>query len=65
MDALLKLAVEMADGKIVAIVGVIMWLDMRGSFKAVAKDLSLLTVQMATIVERVDSHEKRIDKLEG
>lgn len=59
-------AIMSGDGaKLIPILGLIMWMDIRGSVKSMAKDLGTLTVQLATVVERVDSHEKRIDKLES
>lgn len=65
MEDLLATLLNADAGKFIAALGLLMWLDIRGSVKSMAKDLGTLTVQMATVVERVDSHEKRIDKLES
>jgi hypothetical protein len=65
VDALIEKAILADGGKFMAFVGVIVWLDIRTTVKNMAKALETLTIQMAAIVERVDSHEKRIDRLEG
>lgn len=64
MGDILGVFSALGDAKILALLGILMWLDMRGAFKDMAKAVQLLTVQMATIVDRVDGHEKRIDRLE-
>lgn len=49
---------------VIAFFGFLMWSDLRKVVNKIADSLETLTIQMAKIVERVDSHEKRIDKLE-
>lgn len=63
-DNLLDMLFHVGGAGSLAIFGLLMWLDMRTSVKKIAESLDTLTVQMAKVVERVDSHEKRIDKLE-
>lgn len=64
MDEIVKYLLNVDGGKALAIVGVVMWMDMRSVVKQIATSLQTLTLQLATVVERVDGHEKRIDRLE-
>lgn len=65
MEDFLAQLVSVDGGKVIAVLGLLMWMDLRKSVTGMAKSLELLTVQMGIIVARVDSHEKRIDHLEG
>lgn len=64
MSDLLGYVVNEAGAKVVALIAIMILLDLRTSFRQMAKSIDLLTVQMATVVTRVDTHEKRIDHLE-
>lgn len=64
MSDIIATLMSVDGGKFIAILGIIMWIDIRGSVKDMASSVKILTIQMAKIVERVDSHEKRIDRLE-
>lgn len=64
MDDLLVALAHADSGKIIAILGVFMWLDIRGTVKSMASSIERLSGKVGIVVERVDSHEKRIDKLE-
>lgn len=54
-----------ADSKLVSVIALFLLWDLRKSFRDMADSIRILTAQMAAIVERVDGHEKRIDRLEG
>lgn len=64
MDDLISALSNADSGKVVALFGIFMWLDIRGTVKDLTKCVQTLVSQMAVIVDRVDSHEKRIEKLE-
>lgn len=65
MSQLTDFLLNNADTKVIAVVGIVIWLDLRKAVKGMAESVATLTLQMAKIVERVDHHEKRLDKLEG
>lgn len=52
------------SGKLLAVIGICMWLDIRGTVKELTDSVKTLISQMAVVIERVDSHERRIEKLE-
>ena len=60
------LAAFITSGKanLLSIIAIIVWLDLRGTIKLMGRSIENLNNKMGIIVERVDSHEKRIDKLE-
>lgn len=64
MDAIIEYLLKVDGGKVIALLGLWMWWDLRGVVKGMASSLATLTIQLATIVERVDSHEKRLDRIE-
>lgn len=53
---------------VVAIAVAFMWRDMKitikDSMREISEPIKTLTTQLAVVVERVDAHEKRIDRLE-
>lgn len=49
---------------VVAAVLAFVWWDLRGSINIIANSMTTLTTQLAVVVERVDSHEKRLDRIE-
>ena len=58
-------AIAQADtSKLLSILGIVMWIDIRGTVKDLTDAVKTLISQMAVIIERVDSHERRIEKLE-
>lgn len=65
MDTLTEYLLNNMDAKVLAVVGIVIWLDLRKSIKGMAENVGTLTIQMAKIVERVDHHEKRLDRLEA
>jgi hypothetical protein len=65
MDAFAEYLLGLDGGKLIAVLGLLFWVDMRKTVISISHTLQTLSIQLATIVERVDSHEKRIDKLEG
>lgn len=64
MNEFMASLTQVGGGKLLSVLAVFMWLDMRGGMKELTDAVKTLISQMAVVIERVDSHERRIEKLE-